>query len=136
MPPGAAARHLALAGLAWATLMTAGCDAHSAARIPRLRWTPTHGGFFALNSLRMEKGYRHWGHDIGEEDTPYDGGVGFEHVAPGTDFGNHNVLGGKSAFDRFDAFGFIRLSRRTGRQVAGMEAGHRVQGKTRGPTQT
>lgn len=36
-----------------------------------------HGGFFALNSLRMEKGYRHWGHDIGEEDTPYNGGVGF-----------------------------------------------------------
>ena len=25
----------------------------------------------------MEKGYRHWGHDIGEEDTPYQGGVGF-----------------------------------------------------------
>jgi glycine cleavage system aminomethyltransferase T len=22
----------------------------------------------------MEKGYRHWGHDIGEEDTPYNGG--------------------------------------------------------------
>ncbi len=37
----------------------------------------THAGFFALNSLRMEKGYRHWGHDIGEEDTPYNGGVGF-----------------------------------------------------------
>ncbi|HEV7251891.1 MAG TPA: FAD-dependent oxidoreductase [Mesorhizobium sp.] len=36
-----------------------------------------HGGFFALNSLRMEKGYRHWGHDIGEEDTPFNGGVGF-----------------------------------------------------------
>jgi heterotetrameric sarcosine oxidase gamma subunit len=36
-----------------------------------------HGGFFALNSLRMEKGYRHWGHDIGEEDTPYNGGLGF-----------------------------------------------------------
>jgi heterotetrameric sarcosine oxidase gamma subunit len=34
-------------------------------------------GFFALNSLRMEKGYRHWGHDIGEEDTPYQGGIGF-----------------------------------------------------------
>ena len=28
------------------------------------------GGYFAINSLRMEKGYRHWGHDIGEEDTP------------------------------------------------------------------
>ena len=35
------------------------------------------GGFFAINSLRMEKGYRHWGHDIGEEDTPYQGGLGF-----------------------------------------------------------
>jgi glycine cleavage system aminomethyltransferase T/glycine/D-amino acid oxidase-like deaminating enzyme len=37
----------------------------------------SNAGFFALNSLRMEKGYRHWGHDIGEEDTPYNGGVGF-----------------------------------------------------------
>lgn len=36
-----------------------------------------YGGFFALNSLRMEKGYRHWSHDIGEEDTPLEGGVGF-----------------------------------------------------------
>lgn len=34
-------------------------------------------GYFALNSLRMEKGYRHWGHDIGEEDTPFNGGLGF-----------------------------------------------------------
>lgn len=36
-----------------------------------------HGGYFAINSLRMEKGYRHWSHDIGEEDTPLEGGVGF-----------------------------------------------------------
>ena len=35
------------------------------------------GGFFAINSLRMEKGYRHWGHDIGEEDTPIEAGLGF-----------------------------------------------------------
>ncbi len=35
------------------------------------------GGYFAINSLRMEKGYRHWGHDIGEEDTPYQAGLGF-----------------------------------------------------------
>ncbi len=34
-------------------------------------------GYFALNSLRMEKGYRHWGHDIGEEDTPFHAGLGF-----------------------------------------------------------
>ena len=37
----------------------------------------TMGGFFAINSLRMEKGYRHWGHDIGEEDTPLQAGLGF-----------------------------------------------------------
>jgi heterotetrameric sarcosine oxidase gamma subunit len=36
-----------------------------------------HGGFFAINSMRIEKGYRHWGHDIGEEDTPLNGGLGF-----------------------------------------------------------
>ena len=35
------------------------------------------GGYFAINSLRMEKGYRHWGHDIGEEDTPMQAGLGF-----------------------------------------------------------
>jgi len=27
--------------------------------------------------LRMEKGYRHGGHDIGEEDTPFEAGLGF-----------------------------------------------------------
>lgn len=36
-----------------------------------------HGGYFAINSLRMEKGYRHWGHDIGEEDNPLQAGLGF-----------------------------------------------------------
>lgn len=36
-----------------------------------------HGGFFAINSMRMEKGYRHWGHDIGEEDTPIEAGLSF-----------------------------------------------------------
>ncbi|MFA5957638.1 FAD-dependent oxidoreductase [Hyphomicrobium sp.] len=36
-----------------------------------------HAGYFAMNSLRMEKGYRHWGHDIGEDDTPLEAGLGF-----------------------------------------------------------
>jgi glycine cleavage system T protein len=36
-----------------------------------------HAGYHALNSLRMEKLYRHWGHDIGEEDTPIEAGLGF-----------------------------------------------------------
>ena len=34
-------------------------------------------GLHALNSLRMEKAYRHWGHDISEEETPLEAGLGF-----------------------------------------------------------
>ena len=30
-----------------------------------------------MNSLRIEKAYRHWGHDITEEDTPDEAGLGF-----------------------------------------------------------
>ena len=30
-----------------------------------------------MNACRMEKAYRHWGHDIGEEDTPIEAGLGF-----------------------------------------------------------
>ena len=36
-----------------------------------------HCGYHALNSLRIEKGYRHWGHDIADEDTPMEAGLGF-----------------------------------------------------------
>lgn len=36
-----------------------------------------HAGYHALNTLRMEKGYRHWGHDITDEDTPLEAGLGF-----------------------------------------------------------
>ena len=37
----------------------------------------THAGYHALNSLRMEKAYRHWSHDITDEDTPLEAGLGF-----------------------------------------------------------
>ena len=43
-------------------------------------------GFHAVNSLRMEKGYRHWGHDISDEDTPQEAGLGFA-VAHGKNAG-------------------------------------------------
>ena len=32
-------------------------------------------GYHAMNSLRMEKAYRHWGDDIGDEDTPLEAGL-------------------------------------------------------------
>jgi glycine cleavage system T protein len=41
----------------------------------------THGlklcGMHAMDSLRIEKAYRHWGHDITDEDTPLEAGLGF-----------------------------------------------------------
>ena len=36
-----------------------------------------HCGHFALDGCRLEKGYRHWGHDIGAHDTPLEAGLRF-----------------------------------------------------------
>ena len=41
------------------------------------RFGLVHAGYHALNSLRIEKAYRHWGHDITDEDTPLEAGLGF-----------------------------------------------------------
>ena len=35
------------------------------------------GGYRAIDSLRLEKGYRVWGADITADETPEEGGVGF-----------------------------------------------------------
>jgi glycine cleavage system T protein len=35
------------------------------------------GGYKAIDSLRLEKGYRVWGADITPEETPYEAGIGF-----------------------------------------------------------
>ncbi len=34
-------------------------------------------GHFALDACRLEKGFHHWGHDMGPEDTPFEIGLGF-----------------------------------------------------------
>ena len=52
---------------------------------------PAHGlklaGMHAMDSCRMEKGYRHWGHDIGDEDTPIEAGLMFAvKLEKGVDF--------------------------------------------------
>ncbi len=36
-----------------------------------------HAGYHAMDSLRLEAGMRHWGHDITDEDTPLEAGLGF-----------------------------------------------------------
>jgi 4-methylaminobutanoate oxidase (formaldehyde-forming) len=34
-------------------------------------------GHYALDGCRIEKGFRHWGHDLGPETTPLEAGLGF-----------------------------------------------------------
>ncbi len=46
----------------------------------------TPAGFHTLNNCRVEKGYRHWGHDIGDEDTPAEAGLGFAVALAKPDF--------------------------------------------------
>ena len=36
-----------------------------------------HAGYHAMDSLRIEKAYRSWGHDVGCDDTPLEAGLGF-----------------------------------------------------------
>jgi 4-methylaminobutanoate oxidase (formaldehyde-forming) len=36
-----------------------------------------YAGYHAVDSLRLEKAYRHWGHDISDEDTPLEAGLAF-----------------------------------------------------------
>src|SRR5688572_7783348 len=36
-----------------------------------------NAGHYAINSLRLEKGYRAWGADISPDDTPIEAGLGF-----------------------------------------------------------
>jgi heterotetrameric sarcosine oxidase gamma subunit len=42
---------------------------------PEFNLTPA--GMHTMNNGRMEKAYRHWGHDISDEETPLEAGLGF-----------------------------------------------------------
>ena len=50
-----------------------------------------HAGYHAMDSLRMEKGYRAWGLDIVDQDTPLEAGLAFT-VAFDTDFIGRDAL--------------------------------------------
>jgi 4-methylaminobutanoate oxidase (formaldehyde-forming) len=51
-------------------------------------------GYHALNSLRIEKGYRHFGHDIADHDTPLEAGLSFccDFAKPGGFIGRDELL--------------------------------------------
>jgi len=51
-----------------------------------------HCGYHTLNSLRMEKAYREFGHDIGSDDSPLEAGLGFA-----SDFNKEGGFIGKEA---------------------------------------
>ena len=34
-------------------------------------------GAYAVDTLRLEKGFRHWGHELDTETTPLEAGLGF-----------------------------------------------------------
>ena len=58
-----------------------------------------HAGLRALGSLRLEKGYRDYGHDIDNTDDPYEAGLGFAVVAdkPGGFIGREALLARRAA---------------------------------------
>jgi 4-methylaminobutanoate oxidase (formaldehyde-forming) len=58
-----------------------------------------HAGLKALGSLRLEKGYRDYGHDLDNTDGPYEAGLGFalDLDKPGGFIGKEAVLANKAS---------------------------------------
>jgi glycine cleavage system aminomethyltransferase T/glycine/D-amino acid oxidase-like deaminating enzyme len=53
------------------------------------------GGYRAIDSLRLEKGYRVWGADVTPEETPYEAGLGFAVKLDKGDFVGREALLGR-----------------------------------------
>lgn len=60
-------------------------------------------GYHTMNSLRIEKCYRHWGHDITDEDTALEAGLGFA-----SDFDKEGGFIGKQALLTQKANGLLK----------------------------
>jgi 4-methylaminobutanoate oxidase (formaldehyde-forming) len=62
------------------------------------RFVAVHAGLRALGSLRMEKGYRDYGHDLDNTDDPYETGLGFavDLKKPGGFIGKEALLARKA----------------------------------------
>jgi 4-methylaminobutanoate oxidase (formaldehyde-forming) len=58
------------------------------------------GGYKAIDSLRLEKGYRVWGADITPDETPYEAGLGFAVKLDKGDFLGREALEGASDPER------------------------------------
>jgi 4-methylaminobutanoate oxidase (formaldehyde-forming) len=51
-----------------------------------------HAGYHAMNTLRTESGYRSWGHDLTDEDTPIEAGLGFAVAWDKSSFNGRDAL--------------------------------------------
>ncbi len=58
------------------------------------------GGYKAIDSLRLEKGYRVWGADITPEDTPFEAGLGFAVKLDKGDFVGREALASRADPER------------------------------------
>jgi 4-methylaminobutanoate oxidase (formaldehyde-forming) len=58
------------------------------------------GGYKAIDSLRLEKGYRVWGSDVTPEDTPFEAGLGFAVKLDKGDFIGREALAATHEPDR------------------------------------
>ena len=67
----------------------------------------TLAGIHALDSCRMEKAYRHWGHDIGSDDHVLEAGLGFA-VRTGKPTGRFGDFVGRNAVLRKRETGYSK----------------------------
>jgi 4-methylaminobutanoate oxidase (formaldehyde-forming) len=83
--PVRAARISYVGELGWELYVSSEFAAHVWETLMAAEAPPRPAGFHALHALRTESGFRHWGHDISDEDDPFDAGLGFT-VARDKDF--------------------------------------------------
>ncbi len=76
-------------------------------------------GMFAMNACRLEKGFRHFGHDISESDTPFEAGLGFA-----VDFGKVETFNGRERLFEQKAGGPATKYRMVNLIVDGLTAEH------------
>ena len=58
------------------------------------------GGYRAIDSMRLEKGYRVWAADITPDETPYEAGLGFCVREDKEFIGSDKLAGGREAVER------------------------------------
>lgn len=66
-------------------------------------------GLHALDSCRIEKGYRHFGHEVSQDETPFDAGLGFVCNFDHGDFIGHNAALAAKAAPRLKRLVMVKL---------------------------